>query len=335
MKTTKSKVLMFSLLLLLSVGLVFAGGASEAAKEKTLTLRYAENNPAGDSITQAAFELARLVEERSDGRIKIEVYPGGQLGGHENVIQSIQAGALEMGRTQFGYLADAGLKKLAVFSLPFMFSGIEHAQATMFGEIGSQMIQEIKDNVGIIGLGYLVTYPRHFFFSTKDVQSLKDVQGLRLRVQPGALYVDMVQSFGASATPIDFGELYTALQTGVVDGAEQPLKGYVNNQFPEVAKYLTLTAHQIDPSVVMISPVVWNKLSDADKKLLQEAFVDAEVYYRGIAEVEENAALDKVRAAGVTIREVDHSEWQAAVDGVYKKYAEFSSLINAIQSVSY
>jgi tripartite ATP-independent transporter DctP family solute receptor len=333
MKIASLRTVLLVGILSIVMGILSAAGAQEQPAEQNWTLRYAENNQANDSITLAAKELARLVDERSGGRIKIEVYAGGQLGGHANVIQSIQAGTLEMGRTQFGYLADAGLKKLAVFSLPFMFSGIDHARATMHGTVGSSMLEEIKKDVGVIGLGYLVTYPRHFFFRSKDVQSLKDMKGLRLRVQPGALYVEMVQAFGASATPIDFGELYTALQTGVVDGAEQPLKGFVNNQFPEVAKVLTLTAHQIDPSIVMISPTVWNKMSDADKKLLQDAFNDAETYYREIAAKEEEAAFEKVRAAGVTIREVDHAEWQAAVGGVYKKYAEFSSLIEAIQKV--
>lgn len=336
-RTILKTALVFGLVLIFS-SLVFASGVPEAQVEQpaqSWTLRYAENNQAADSITMAAKEFSRLVGERSAGRIKIEVYPGGQLGSHANVIQSIQSGTLEMGRTQFGYLADAGMKKLAVFSLPFMFSGIEHARATMHGTIGSAMLTEIKDTLGVVGLGYLVTYPRHFFFRNKDVQSLKDMKGLRLRVQPGALYVEMVQSFGASATPIDFGELYTALQTGVVDGAEQPLKGFVNNQFPEVAKFLTLTAHQIDPSIVMISPTVWNKMSASDRKLLQDAYNDAETYYREVAAKEENAAFDKVKAAGVTIREVDHAEWQAAVGGVYKKYAEFSSLIESIQKVTY
>jgi TRAP-type C4-dicarboxylate transport system substrate-binding protein len=161
------------------------------------------------------------------------------------------------------------------------------------------------------------------------------MKGLKIRVQQGQLYKDLVEAFGASPTPINFGELYSALQTGVVDGAEQPIKGYYNNRFNEVCKFFTFTNHQIDPSVIMISELVWNKLTTADKKIIQEAVNEGVSQYKNMAKAEEEKAIADLKTKGVVFSEVDDvKEWQASVEGLHKKYAGgFADLIKAINEV--
>lgn len=335
------KKTMVFLLLLGCATAGFTGGKSEesaksGAQEKPVTLRYAEINPPQDSITLTAKDIAGIAAEKSKGRIEIKVFPSMQLGEHKEVIQGLQMGAIDMGRTQFGYLADAGFKRAGVFSLPFIFRNVDHAWKVFEGDIGKDFIAGLsKENMKIKGLGYVVVNPRHFFFTKAKVTKVGDMKGLKIRVQQGQLYKDLVEAFGASPTPINFGELYAALQTGVVDGAEQPIKGYYNNRFNEVCKSFTFTNHQIDPSVILISEIVWNKLSPEDRNILQEAVTEGVARYKNLAKSEEEKAVADLKTKGVEFSEVDDvKEWQAAVAGLHKKYAGgFEDLIKAINDV--
>ena len=322
------KVLMILLALaMVNTGLFAEGAAEEEAEE--LTLRYAEMNPEGDSITIAGQEFARIVEERTDGRIQIDVHPGGTLGTHAEVISGIQTGAIEMGRTQYGYLAEAGWPDLAAFSLPFIWRDVDHARDVLTGEVGQNTLAELENELGIIGIGHLVTYPRNFFFTDEPVTTLDQMQGMEVRVQPGDLYLNMVEGLGADATAIDFGELYSALQAGVVDGAEQPPKGYVANHFHEITDYFVLTRHQIDPSVMMVSPTIWNQLTEEDRELFREAASEAREHYVEVAAEENEEALDEMRAEGVEILEPENPEaWREAVTDIYEGYDQ--DLIQAI-----
>lgn len=323
------KLLMILLTLSLVATGVFAGGAAE--EEQQLNLRYAEQNPEGDSITIAAEEFARIVEDRTDGRITIDIHSGGTLGNHDEVISGLQTGAIEMGRTQYGYLAEAGWPRLAVFSLPFIWRDIDHARDVLTGPVGEDTLVELEDQLGLIGLGHLVTYPRNFFFTDEPVTSLDQMAGMAVRVQPGDLYLNMVEALGADATAIDFGELYSALQSGIVDGAEQPPKGYVANQFQEITNYFVLTRHQIDPSVMLVSPTIWNQLTEDDQQLFRDAAAEARQHYIQVAAEEQDEALDEMRAAGVEVLELDNpQEWQDAVTGIYDNYPDDQDLIQAI-----
>lgn len=310
----------FSLVILTLVcGLIFV---PVGLGDNKLVLRYAEVNPEADPITAAGHKFADLVKEKSKGRIEIKIFAGGQLGGQPDQIQAAQMGALDMARTQPIYLADAGAKKLNIYSLPYLFRDQEHAWKVLKSKIGLKLLKDIEDSkLRVVGIGYYVTSPRHFFFRDKKVTKLSDLKGLKLRVPSGQMYMDLIKSFGASPTPIPFSDLYSALQTGVVDGAEQPIKGYFSGKYYEVCKYMTFDAHQIDPSIVIVSEMLWKKLSATDKKILKEALKESGDYFYDYSNKLEAEYVTEMQKAGVTFSKMDNpQEWQNAVKPLYKVY---------------
>ncbi|WHH58014.1 TRAP transporter substrate-binding protein [Petroclostridium sp. X23] len=291
-------------------------------KQEKIILRYSEVNADNDPETQAAYDFAKRVKEKSNGRIEVQIFPNGQLGGMKDIIQSLQMGAVDMARNNPSWLADAGIKKLNVLSLPYIFNDIGHANKVIEGPVGKQLLDEIKNaNMQLVGLGYYEPTLRHFFFTNKRVTKLSDLKGLKLRVPTSEMYKDMVEAFGASPTPIAYGELYSALQTGVVDGAENPLKGYYNMKFYEVAKKFTFDAHQYETSIILFSEMVWNKLSEDDKKLITEAFNESAQYYKEMSQKLYDEYLTDLEKQGVEFSEVENTqEWQDAVKHLYDKY---------------
>lgn len=346
-KRNAVKIIVLAIVASLSVGILLTGCGNQQAEtpekeseksaaENKIVLRYAEVNPDSDPITMAANEFARIVKEKSNGRIEIKVFPGGQLGGQKDQIQSLQMGALDIARTQPAYLADAGAKAVSVYSLPYLFSDVDHAWTVLDGPLGQQLLDEVKAaNIKLVGIGYYATSPRHFFFTDKKVTKLSDLKGLKLRVPTGEMYKDMVEAFGASSTPIAFSELYSALQTGIVDGAENPIKGYFNNKYYEICKYVTLDAHQADPSVIVFSEMVWNKLSEDDQRLIKEAVAESAKYYRDLSKQKEDEYMSELEKMGIEILEVENpQEWIDAVKPLYKKYgAGYEDIIELIQGI--
>lgn len=328
------KVISLTLFLVMVSVLMFTSiGFGKANK---IVLRYAEVNPESDPITMAARKFSEIVKKESNGRIEIRVFSGGQLGDQKNQIQACQMGAVDIVRTQPVYLADIGVKKLNVYSLPYLFRDADHAWKVLTGSIGQKLLNDIESaNVHLVGIGYYATSPRHFFFRNKKVTKLSDLKGLKLRVQTGKMYMDLVEAFGASPTPISFSELYSALQTGVVDGADNPIKGYYSGKYYEVCKYLTLDNHQIDPSVVVVSEMVWNKLKSGDKKIIEKALLESGNYFKELSQQKETEYLKDLERNGVIISNVENpKEWQDAVRPLYKKYgAGQEKLIEQIQKV--
>ncbi len=333
------KKILFAILSILIIGSVFIGvvsaqSSSESSSAKKFTIRYADVQAERDTETMAARKFAELVKEKSNGRIEVQVFPGGQLGGMKHNVQSVQMGSIEMTRTNPGWLADAGVKKMLVFSLPFIFDNIDHANKVIEGEIGQELLDDIQKNLGIIGLGYLQPSLRHFFFRNKEVKSLSDIRGLKLRVPTNEMAVAMVNSFGASATPIAYAELYSALQTGLVDGAENPIKGFINIKFCEVAKYFTFTGHQYEPSLYLVSESFWNRVSQEDQNILKEAMYETSEYYKEISKDLYNEYIAEGERVGVKFTEVnDIKEWQDAVQPIYEQFGKgLEDLIKRIKN---
>lgn len=310
---------------------------NETADKPEMVLRYAEVNPENDPITMAAAEFAKIVKENTDGRIEINIFPSGQLGGHKEVIQSLQMGAIDIARTQPAYLADAGVKAVSIYSLPYLFRDEDHAWDVLGGPIGQNMLDEVqKSDTKLVGVGYYATSPRNFFFADKKVTKLSDMEGLKLRVPTGQMYKDMVEAFGASPTPIPFSELYSALQTGIVDGAENPIKGYNNQNFDEIAKFYTFDRHQADPSIITFSELSWNKFDEEDQQIIKDALAESAVYYRQLSKEKTEEYMAELTEAGVTFSEVENpQEWQDAVQPLYEKYGEgYEDIIEQIQSTN-
>ncbi|MTI58075.1 TRAP transporter substrate-binding protein [Geosporobacter ferrireducens] len=335
---------MTSLLLILTLVFSLVGcagqkpAAPEAAPEvpqEKIILKFGELNPDTHVMTIAIREFARVVKEKSEGRIEVEVFPSGQLGDQQTMIQSLQMGALDIYRTNPSFLADLGMKQMNVYHLPYLFRDVDHCWDVLNGPIGEEFLK-LVDNSGtkMTGFGYYAESPRNFFFTKKEVTKISDMKGLKIRVPESQMYLDVVQAFGASPTPIAYSELYSALQTGVVDGAENPLTGYHTNKFFEVAPNYTIDGHELAPSVIIFSELTWNKLSAEDQKLLSDAFRESEKFMRNLSSQKDEEAIADMKAAGVKILEVENQqEWVDAVKPLYEKYGkEYLSVIERIQN---
>ena len=304
-----------------------AGEESAAATEgETYTLRYAELNPDGHIMDECGDYFAQLVNEKSGGRITIEVFPAGQLGDEKTMYQTIQmgGGAIDICRANTNSLVDFGAQKLTLFGLPFIFRDREHLWNVLNSEIGDEFKNELQElGTGMVGLFYLDEGSRNFF--TKEgveIRTAEDLKGLKLRVPTTDLMSDTVAALGAQSTPISFSELYSALQTGTVDGAEQPHSGYYSNKYAEVAPNYSLTGHTYSPSIVIMAESVWNKLSDADKAIIEEAAKETEQWNRENIEKLDAELLEQIKAEGANVIEIeDKSSFIEATKDVVAKYA--------------
>ena len=313
-----------------------AGGETEAAAEgeeaapaaegATYTFRYAELNPDGHIMDECGDYFAQLVNEKSGGRINIQVFPAGQLGDEKTMYQTIQmgGGAIDICRTNTNSLVDFGAEKLTLFGLPFIFRDREHLWNVLNSEIGDEFKGELQEKgTGMVGLFYLDEGSRNFF--TKEgieIRTAEDLKGLKLRVPTTDLMSDTVAALGAQSTPISFSELYSALQTGTVDGAEQPHSGYYSNKYSEVAPNYSLTGHTYSPSIVIMAESAWNQLSDEDKAIIEEAAKETEEWNRTNIEQLDAELLEQIKAEGANVIEIeDKSSFIEATADVVAKYA--------------
>ena len=308
---------------------------AESISGKPLVLKYGELNPDSHPMTVVAREFARLVKEKSGGQIVVDVYSSSQLGDERTQLQGVQMGAVDMFRANAVSLGDFGAKKSNLFSLPYLFRDREHLWKVLNGPIG----KEIKDDVlssktGMVAVAYMEEGQRNFFFRNSPVSSLAQMKGKKIRVPQTQILIDTVKAFGASPTPISYSELYSALQTGIVDGAENPPTGYLANNFFEVAKYYVVDGHTYSPSIMVLSEATWNKMTSAQRSVIDAAARETEIFNKKNAEQADAAAYIELKKRGAQIIAVsDLPKWPETVDPVYKKYgADFNDTIKKILS---
>ncbi|NDL68547.1 TRAP transporter substrate-binding protein [Anaerotalea alkaliphila] len=314
---------------------VESDGAGEKTYEKPeVVLRYGELNPDTHPMTMAAREFARIVAEKSNGRMAIEIYPSGQLGDEKTQVQSVQMGALDMFRAGSSFLSDYGIEMMRVFELPYIFRDVDHSWSVLDSDIGDEFLQAVTDSgTKMVGIGYFADSPRNYFFTNKKVTSVSEMKNLKIRVPQSEMHMETANAFGASATPISYSELYSALQTGVVDGAENALTAYEANKFYEVAKYYTFDAHSLAPYILVFSEISWNKLDENDQEFLSDCWSETEKWYREVASDMDAQARVNLEASGVEFFEVDNKqEWVDAVAPLYEKFgAGYEDVIRRIQ----
>jgi tripartite ATP-independent transporter DctP family solute receptor len=322
---------------------LFAGGQGETGKSaasqadaKPMVLKYGELNPDGHVMVTVAKEFARLVKDKSAGKILIDVYPAGQLGDERTEIQGLQMGAIDLFRANANSLGDFGVKKANIFSLPYIFRDRAHIWKVLASPLGMDILNDVQvSKSGMVGVAFMEEGARHFFFRNAPVTNLEGMKGKKIRVPQTQLLVDTVKAFGAAPTPISYSELYSALQTGIVDGAENPPTGYLANNFFEVAKYYVLDGHTYSPSIMVMSEITWNKLSDAQKKIINDAGRETEKINKSVAEKADTDAFAELKKKGAVILTVDDlDKWPGMVKPVYEKYgSEYLDIINKILAV--
>lgn len=314
-------------------------GTERAEREKygEHIFKAGTNNSSPHPLVQGLEQFSKILSEKTDGKMSIKIYDGGQLGDKSTQIQMMQTGALDVYTCASGTLADYGAPDVAVYNLPYLFENVEQARAAQNSQISKDMIQYIDScDIGMLALGSFVESGR-CWFAVKAVTAEPDtLKGMKLRSQDGTIYAETAEAFGVSATSVAFSELYSALQTGIVDGADQPVSGFASNQFQEVCKYFIKDEHEIAPAFVLFSEATWNKLNDAEKLVVQESFDEAVLKFNEIATAADGEYYNQIADAGVTVIEVEPSKWQEVVKPLYEKYSEkWGTYIEAFRSVEY
>lgn len=317
----------------LSAGLLAGcgGGDKKAAEPQAqqIVFKLGETHPPDYPTTLADKKFAELVAERSKGRIKIEVYPSAQLGEEKAVIEQVQLGAIAFTRVSSSPLAEFN-KPLGVFSLPYIFDNADHMWKFLNGPDGQKLLDGMASSK-MMGLTYYDGGTRSFY-SIKPLKDISDLKGLKIRVQQNAINMDMLSALGANATPMAYGQVFSALQTGVIDGAENNFPSYLTANHYQVAKNFIVDGHQRVPEVLLMSKVQWDKLSDDDKKLIKQAALDSTKTQIELWNKFEKESEEKVKAAGSTITYVkDVKPWQDAVKPMIEKYRDqYKEVLDAI-----
>ena len=325
-----------ALVLMLALMIPCAALAADPNGTAEITFSYGDVNPFGHVIVNAAEYFRDQLYEKTNGRIWMEIYPSGQLGDDAECYQGMQMGAVDMYRGNASSLTDFGKNQISALALPYIFRDRNHFWDVCTSELGDSILNNLQEvGTGMVALCFLDEGARNFFTTTKPVTKLSDLAGLKIRVQQSALMMDTVAALGASPTPVDYAELYTSLQSGIVDGAENPPASYYSNKFFEVAPYYVLDGHTYSPSVILISEMIWNELSAEDQAIMREVADMTEVYNRAEIEAADQAAYDSLKANGVQILELeDQEKWVEAMGPVYEKHGkDFLDLIAQIQGM--
>lgn len=294
-------------------------GSYDTANMPEVTLVYAEVNPLDTIVGQMATDFKNKVEELSDGKITIDVQASGVLGSENDVLDTMLGGGgtIDMSRISAFALNSYGAKKSMLLSIPYTFQDRAHFWNFATSDLAQEFLTEPVDlGLGVRGLYYGEEGFRHFFF-VNPATKLEDLSGLKIRVSNDPVMTGMVSGLGANATVVSMNELYSALQTGVVDAAEQPIANYYSNAFPEVAPHLLLDGHTLGAVQVIITDEAWDKLTEDQQAILMEAGKYASENNRANSENKENEVLEQLKADGVTVTEVeDKAPWKEACKAV-------------------
>jgi len=265
-------------------------------------------------------KFAELVAEKTDGDLEIQAYHSSQLGDEREMIESLQFGVLDMSLISTAPLSGF-TKKFQVFDLPFIFQTREEAYAVLDGEIGTELLESLEEK-NIIGLTYWENGFRHVTNSKRKIEKPEDLKGLKIRLMQNPVHMDSFKAMGALPTPMGFGELFTAMQQGTVDGQENPLAIIDTSKFYEVQDYLSLTGHFYAASPLLVSKSVWQSLSESEQNAIQEAAYEARDFERNLVKKMDNELIDELKETGLEITEVDKSIFQESTSSVYDKYED-------------
>lgn len=295
-----------------------SGGASQ--NPTSTIIKFATNGPADPDYPQiiAANRFKQIVEEKTNGQLKVEIYPAGQLGDARTITEGVQMGTIEMGDVENGPMGRF-VPMANLWDLPYLFKDLDHAHKVLDGPIGD-MVRERFLNIGIRHLGFNDGGFRYFTNSKRPIRTPEDMKGLKIRVMESEVMIKSINAFGASAIPMAFGEVYSALDQGVVDGQENPLDLINSMKFFEVQKYLSLSEHFYYPRQYIISEAFYQKLSPEQQRIIEEAAKEACAVQRSELAKYTERMLDALKAEGMEIVEVDKEAFAALAKDVYPSF---------------
>jgi tripartite ATP-independent transporter DctP family solute receptor len=292
--------------------------------------------PPGYPTVVATENLGKKLEAATNGRLSVQMFPSMQLGGEKETIEQTQIGAVQMLRVSVGAMGPI-VDDINVVNMPFLFKNTAHAQKMMDGPIGQELLDKItaSPNAGLVALCWMDSGARSLYNTKKPIKSIDDIKGLKFRVIGNPIFVDMMNALGGNGVAMGYDQVFSALQTGVIDGAENNPPSYVFSNHYTAAKYYSLTEHLIIPEVLVFSKRAWTQLSADDQGLIKKFAREAQLEERELWNKYEQLAMDKAKAAGSQIIEIaDKAPFQNAVKPVWDKYGpKYQDMIKRIQAI--
>jgi tripartite ATP-independent transporter DctP family solute receptor len=320
-----------------TAGVLFAAALASgpALAQQKLVLKATDVHPLGYPTVEAVIQMGKKLEAATNGRLSIQMYPSMQLGGEKEMIEQAQVGALAIARISVGPMGPI-VPELNVFNLPFMFRDDAHMEKVIDGPIGEELLKKLSESkANLIGLCWMNAGTRNVYNSKKPIQTVDDLKGLKIRMMGNPVFVDTMNSLGGNGVSMGFDQLISAMQTGVVDGAENNYPTYESGQHYRYAKYYSKTGHLMIPEILVFSKKIWDELSKDDQALILKVAKEAQQEERKLWYDREKESLKKMADAGAVVNEVaDKKPFQAAVKPVWDKYgAQYADLIKRIQDV--
>lgn len=294
--------------------------------------RSADVHPTDYPTVEAVRQMGKTLGEQSKGKLGVKVFPDGKLGSERDTIEQLKIGGLDMMRINAAPLNNITPETIAI-SLPFVFRSKEHMRKVLDGPVGDEILAAMAAQ-GMIGLAFYDSGARSLYTAKKPVKSLADVKGMKIRVQQSDLFVAMIEAMGANATPMPYGEVYTGLKTGIVDGAENNWPSYESSRHFEAAKYYDETEHSMVPEVLVFSKKIWDGLSKEDQEMIRKAAKESVPYMRKLWDEREQKSRKVAEAAGTQVTPIaNKQEFQDAMKPVYAKFANTPKLQELVKRI--
>ena len=307
----------------------FTVGCTQKTSTRIIRLGHGLDNT--HSVHLAMEQASKHLELLSKGALKLQIYPNQQLGSERECLELLQIGSLDMTKVS-GAVLENFAPKLKLFGLPFLFEDKEHLFKVLDGPIGKELLSE-GENFWLKGLAFYDSGSRSFYTKERPIMQPDDLSGMKIRVQESVSAFDMIKQLGAAPTPISWGELYTALQQGVVDGAENNPPSFYLSRHYEICKYYSIDEHTMIPDVLLVSTHLWNRLNAQEQKWLQEAIDQSVPYQRDLWIQSEKEALQAVIEAGVEVSYPKKNTFQLATQRMYEDFKKDPKLAALIQQI--
>jgi len=306
--------------ILAACSLVMAGGAQ--AEVRSMNLRWATANPAGHPIPMGGERFAKLVKEKSGGKMKVKVFPGGILGSDPQLLSAVQGGTLDFAAMNTGIL-QGQIKEFAIVDFPFLFNNAKEVDAILDGAIGKELDAKLPEK-GLINLAYFDLGFRNMTDSKRAIKTAEDIVGLKMRVIQSPIYIDTFNALGANSVPMPFTEVYTALEQKMIDGQENPFTVIQANKFQEVQKYLGVTRHMYNPQSMLMSKKKWDALNKEEQDIITAAATEAANYQRTLSRGAQEVALNelKQKMEVTELPPVELAKVREKLKPVIEKYSE-------------
>ena len=309
---------------------------SPARAQAKMVFKASDVQPPGYPTVAATENLGKKLEAATNGRLSVQMYPSMQLGGEKETIEQTQIGAIQMLRVSVGSMGPI-VDDINVVNMPFLFKSTAHSEKMMDGPIGQELLDKItaNANAGLVALCWMNSGARSLYNTKRPIKSVGDLKGLKIRVIGNPIFVDMMNALGGNGVAMGYDQVFSALQTGVIDGAENNPPSYVFSNHYTAAKYYSLTEHLIIPEVLVFSKKAWSTVSAEDQSLIKKFAREAQMEERELWKKYEQQAMEKAKAAGCEIVEIaDKAPFQNAVKPVWDKYGpKYQDMIKRIQDI--